>query len=308
MIMNRLAKKIMKLVIALAALNLVLPALCTAEEPPANPVVCPRNQAPVPDIKRSSVYDGYPFKEGEVAKYEMRYGLVKVLVGYGFMRVLPPIKQEIIVGAKDGKPVAEKRYHMVFDSDAYTGEWYKMIFAAHDKIQALSRSWDFGISRFYINQDEEKPFVRRYRLERWLDYRQAECKVTVREKDYIKNTEKNGEFDLQFGATDALGAVYKLRTYSYSKGRPATFTVYSSEKNWLLEAHPMEFEKLTVNAGTFDTVKLSMKTYIGKELNQRGELNVWIAVDHPNHPMVKVEGSAAFGSFYLTLDEFKAGS
>ena len=276
--------------------------------PPPPPVICPENQPEIPDIKRSSVYAAYPFKQGEVAKYEMRYGLVKVLVGYGFMRVMPPVKEEILIGRKAGKPVIAKRYHMVFDSDAYTGDWYKMIFAGHDKIQALSRPWDFGISRFYINQDEEKPFVRRFRLERWLDYRQAECKVTVKEKDYVKNKEKNEDFDLEFGATDALGAIYKLRTYTYKMGEPAQFIVYSSEKNWLLEAHPVEFEKIIVGAGTFDTVRLSMRTYIGKELTQRGELDVWIAINHPSHPVVKVEGEAAFGSFYLLLDQFTPGS
>ena len=279
-----------------------------ADQPPQPPVICPEVQPDVPEIKRSDVYTAYPFKQGEVAKYEMRYGLVKVLVGYGFMRVLPPMKHEIVVSNNKKKLKVEKRYHMVFDSDAYTGDWYKMVFAAHDKIQALSRPWDFGISHFYINQDEEKPFVRRYRLERWLDYRQADCRVSVKEKDYIKNTEKNEEFDLQFGATDALGAIYKLRTYTYKMGHPAKFTVYSSEKNWILEAHPIEFEKITTNAGTFNTVRLSMKTYLGHELSQRGELDIWIATDHPNHPMVKVEGEAAFGSFYLMLDSFIPGS
>jgi hypothetical protein len=279
------------------------------EKAPDVPIVCPSVIPPAPTVARSEVYKAYPFKQGEEAKYELRYGVVKVLVGYGFMRVMPPIKHEIITARSAAGPnKKDKVYHMVFDADAYTGDWYKAIFRAHNKVQALSRPWDFAISRFYINQDEEKPFVRRFRKERWLDYQQADCKTYVKEKDYIKDKEKNEEFDLQYGATDALGAVYKLRGLKFELGKPQKFLVYSSEKNWILEAVPKKIEKVEVKAGKFEAIKLSMKTYIGQELSQKGNLDVWIATQHPSHPMVKVEGEAKFGKFYLELDSFRPGS
>ncbi len=273
-----------------------------------NEVVCPSPRPSVPVVPRSEVYTNYPFKPGEESKYELKYGAVKVLVGYGFLRVSPPLNYGINVNEKDGELQEEKRQHMVFQAEAYTGDWYKMVFAAHDKLQAYSRPWDFGISRFYMSQDEEKPFVRRYRTEKWLDFDHQNCKVKVREKNHTKSKESNEAFDLSYAAIDALGATFKLRTFDYQLNKPERFMVYTDQHNWWLEATPLAFEKVKVNAGEFETVKLGMKTYLGKELQQRGELYVWVAHKHPSRPLVKVEGTVTFGNIYLLLDSFKPGN
>lgn len=271
--------------------------------------VCPPAPKEGVTLARSSVYADVPFKPGEEAKYELKYGLFKVLVGYGTLSVKSPVMNEIPMFQKDGAVVKEKMWHRAFHAEAFTGDWYKMVFMGHDKIEALSRPWDFGISHFYISQDEEKPFVRRYRTEKWLEFDHLGCKVNTREKDYLnKKGDKNESFDLARGSLDALGAVFKLRTYDYKIGQPIRFPVYSSEKNWELEAVPIREEQVVVNAGTFDTVVLKLKTYIGKELQQRGDLLVWIGTKNPSHPMVKVEGKVTFGNVYLLLHEFKPGA
>jgi hypothetical protein len=302
------------------------------------PVECPRQTEMIPPNARSATYADLPFKQGEEAKYELKYGALKVLVGYGWLRVESPLNHPIIVGPdKDAKPAKaleskegskgkektkeekeleerlswpgkiEPRWHMVFRSEAYTGDWYKMIFAAHDKIQAIVRPWDFGISRFYISQDEEKPFSRRYHREKWLEFDHFRCRVEEKEVDHTKNKTAVESFDLMRNAEDTLGAVYKLRTFDYVIGKRVRFPVYSSGKNWWLEADPIAFEKVKVNAGEFDTVKLKLHTFIGEELQQRGDVYVWIANKHPSKPMVKVEGDVSFGSVYLLLESFKPG-
>lgn len=270
---------------------------------------CPPASSIGVTLSRSSVYADVPFKPGENAKYELKYGLLKVLVGYGSLIVKPPVMNEVVTHAKDGKPVREKVWHRVFHADAFTGDWYKMIFMGHDKIEALSRPWDFGVSNFYISQDEEKPFVRRYRTEKWLDFDHVSCKVNTREKDYLKpEKSKEGAFDLHPASLDVLGALYKLRTYDYRIGRSVSFPVYSSEKNWILEASAVREESVEVNAGKFEAIVLKLKTFIGKELQQRGDLYVWLAHKHPNRPVVKIEGKVTFGNVYLLLHEFKPGS
>ena len=42
---------------------------------------CGKKGPPGGGVKRSQVYKGVPFKQGEVAKYELKYGALKVLVG-----------------------------------------------------------------------------------------------------------------------------------------------------------------------------------------------------------------------------------
>lgn len=270
-------------------------------------VVCPTPRPQVPKVLRSEVYKSRPFSSGEEAKYELKYGAVQALVGYGFLRVKPPTKHEVIVKNENGELKKEKRYHMVFQAEGYTGEWYKLIFVAHDKIQAISRSWDFGITKFYISQNESKPFAREHREEKWLEFEHFNCKVKTKEKNYTKKREKAEEFDLQYGAVDALGAIYKIRTLDYKVGHPLRFMVYTNEKNWWLEADPLKEETVKVKAGSFKAMKLKLRTYLGKDLQQKGNLYAWVAIDHPNKPLVKIEGEVTFGSIYLLLDSFKPG-
>ena len=77
--------------------------------------------------------------------------MVRVHVGYGFIRVGSPVRRMITVVRKDGKL---KRVQMAQNllTEGYTGDWYKFIFRAHDTAKAFSRPWDFGISSFHMVQ------------------------------------------------------------------------------------------------------------------------------------------------------------
>jgi hypothetical protein len=269
--------------------------------------VCPENPEPAPDLPRADTYKGMPFQPGEEARYVLKYGLLKVHVGYGFLRAMPPAKHTMAVARKNGAVIQEPRWHRVFSAEAYTGDWYKMIFAGHDKMQAFSRPWDFGVTKFYISQNEEKPFVRRFHAEKWLDFDHVSCKVHERMVDHKKKREKTSEHFLQPAADDALGALYKLRTFNWELNKTERVLVYTSEKNWWLEATPVAVEEVTTAVGNHKAFKLAVKTYLGKELQQRGKLFVWIAADHPNHPMLRVEGDVTFGSIYLELDRYMPG-
>ncbi len=269
---------------------------------------CPTTAIPAPEWDRSETYKGMPFQSGEESRYILKYGLLKVHVGYGFLRVLPPTKFSTPVSRKDASVVSEGRWHRVFSAEAYTGDWYKMIFAGHDKMQAYARPWDFGVTKFYISQNEEKPFVRRFHAEKWLDFDHVSCNVHERTLDHKKKKESLADHFLQPAALDALSALFKLRTYTWELNKTERILVYTSEKNWWLEATPIAEEKITTEAGDFRAHKLELKTYLGKELQQRGKLFVWIAADHPQRPMIRVEGVVTFGSVYLELDRFTPGA
>ncbi len=270
--------------------------------------VCPPDAVSAPDMSRADTYKDMPFQPGEESRYILKYGLLKVHVGYGFMRVQAPTKYNMAIARKDGSIVQEGRWHRVFSAEAYTGDWYKMIFAGHDTMQAFSHPWDFGVTKFYISQNEEKPFVRRFHAEKWLDFDHVSCLVHERTVDHKKKKESIGDHFLQPAAVDALGAIFKLRTYTWELNKTERILVYTSEKNWWLEATPIAVETLTTKVGTFRAFKLAVKTYLGKELQQRGKLFLWVAADHPNHLMLKVEGEVTFGSIYLELDRYTPGA
>jgi hypothetical protein len=228
----------------------------TISASPDSPPPCVASPEPPPDLLRSEVYKGMPFQPSEESRYILKYGILRVHVGYGFLRVQAPTKYAVAVSKKDDKWIEESRWHRVFAAEAFTGDWYRMIFAGHDHLQSFSRPWDSGVTKFYISQDEEKPFVRRYHAEKWLDFNHVNCQVSERVVDHKKKKEKTEVHFLQPGAIDALGALYKLRTFNFELNKTERFMVYTSEKNWWLEATPLAVEEVKTSIGTFKAHKV----------------------------------------------------
>jgi hypothetical protein len=83
--------------------------------------------------------------------------------------------------------------------------------------------------------------------------------------------------------------------------------VYSSGQNWWLEATPVAFEEITTKAGKFKAVKLNLQTYIGQDLQQKGMVDVWIATEHPSHPLVQVKAEIKLGSVWIEMVKFEPG-
>lgn len=276
-----------------------------ADSPPPPP---PCITQALPNWQRADVYKNVPFKGGEEAKYLLEYGAIHV--GYGILNVLAPVKHPITISAStDAKPVQDGRWHMQFHGEAYTGDWYSGIFKGNDVIQAIVQPRTMAVSTFYIRQKEKGALSSLLHVEKWLTFDQQLCKVQERQVLHSKgNREKVETYDLEHGAADVLGAVFRMRTYTFQEGVPVRFLVYSSEKNWWLEATPVAKETVEVPAGKFVCDKLKLQTYIGKDLQQKGAMFLWIARDHPSRPMVKVEADVSFGSVEVRLEKFKPGS
>ncbi len=256
------------------------------------PVDCPKAPPKVPQLSRADVYRDSPFKAGETAVYEVTWAGLKA--GYATLETRAPRKLNGV-------------WQRVFHIDAATGDWFNSIFVAKEAMEAVSRPWDFGVSQFYMEQNEGKIFGRAFRQKKWLEFDHPGC--TVHERiDVPDKPEEMVDHPLAYGANDALGVVYNLRTRNFVLGRKEKALVYTSEKNWFLEAEPVAFEAVTVPAGTFDTVKLKLQTFIGKDLQQKGDVWVWIATKLPQHPMVQVQGEIKIGSVWVKLSEYKPGT
>lgn len=297
--------KIFKLFFLLATWPSVLSA---TESIDTESIECPKVANKVPKWSRSKSYEGVPFKPGEEARYELKYSALKVHVGYGYLRVGKPVKHEIPVASEESGFKAENLWHRSFSVEAYTGDWYKAIFQAHDKLLAYSQPWSFAVSKFYISEDHDKAFGKRTKREKWLDFNHVNCMVTEKEVNHTKKREKTQLNPIAPGAVDALGAAYKLRTLTYELNKPQKFIVYTSEKNWWLEALPVKLETVETKLGKITAHKLKVSTSLGQDLEQKKAISVWIADKHPQRIMLKVEGEANFGSFYLKLDQYKAGN
>ncbi len=254
-------------------------------------VTCP-NPLPVTPTNwsRTDTYKSTPYKAGEVAEYAVSW--MGMLAGYGTIEVQAPQKV-------DG--VWQRSYHV----EARTGDWFKGIYTANDSASSVVRPWDEAATKFYVEQQEAKFLGGSFTMKKWLDFSHDRCKVNEK-VEHSKSGKETAERDLQYGALDALGAVFKLRTFDYSSGKAERFLVYTSEKNWYLEAKPVGIEDITVPAGKFKAMKVKLQTYIGKEMQQKGDVFAWIAEDAPR-TLVQIQGEIKIGSVYLRLSKYTPG-
>ncbi len=255
-------------------------------------VECPNPLPATPkEIARSEVYKDTPFKAGEVSTYEVSW--MGMLAGYGTIEVQSPQKHNGI-------------WHRVFHVDGKTGDWFKGFYVAHDEATAFTRPWDWGVSKFYLEQEEGKLIGSSLVQKKWLDFNHDKCKVS--EKVWMPGkADEIVERDVQYGAIDAIGAALKLRTFNYKMGTAEKFLVYTSEKNWFFEATPVAVaEEVTVAAGVFKTTKLKLQTYIGKDLQQKGEVFAWVNNKEPRQ-LVQIQGDIKIGSVFMKLNKYQAG-
>ncbi len=251
-------------------------------------IECPKVLPKIPEISRAEVYKSTPFKAGESIEYEVKYGML--LAGYATLEVRSPRKH---LG----------RWHRVFHGEARTGDWFKSIYVTQDIVEAVSRPWDFGISSFYLEQNEGKLFGNTIEQKKFLDFDHDKCQTT--EKILAKGKpEEINKHDLAYGAVDSIGSVYLLRTKDFKIGQKERVLVYTSEKNWWLEAEPVSKEKLITPAGEFDSVKVRLQTFIGKELQQKGEIFAWFGTGKQKY-LLKVDAAIKIGNLSMVIKSAK---
>jgi len=254
-------------------------------------VSCPNPLPKVPkNLPRSDTYKNVPFKAGEISEYAISW--MGMLAGYGTIEIQAPQKVDGI-------------WHRGYRIVGRTGDWFKGIYVANDSASAVVRPWDEGVRKFYIEQRGGKFLGKSFTMKKWLDFDHDRCKVLEKEEHSDTGT-STVERDVQYGAIDAIGATLKLRTFDYVAGKTERFLVYTSEKNWFLEATPMGDEDVVVPAGTFKATKVKLRTFIGKELQQKGDVFVWIAKDK-NRTLVQVQGEIKIGSVYMRLSKYTPG-
>lgn len=254
-------------------------------------VTCPNPLPKTPtNLVRSDTYKNSPFKAGEMSEYAISW--MGMLAGYGSIEVQAPQKV-------DG--VWQRAYHV----EGRTGDWFKGIYVANDSASAVVRPWDEGVTKFYIEQQEGKFLGKSFVMKKWLDFSHDRCKV-MEKTEHSETGTMSIERGLQYGAIDVIGATLKLREFNYVPGKVERFLVYTSEKNWFLEATPLAIEDVTVPAGTFKAMKVKLQTFIGKDLQQKGDVFVWIASDK-QRTLVQVQGDIKIGSVYMRLSKYTPG-
>lgn len=263
---------------ATASLAQVPPTECI----PFNPGVLPS--------KPEDVYKADPFKEGELQTYDISY--MGIFVGWAKLGVEKPVKYR-------------DKWHQVFSGAANTSPSYEALFVARDSLKAYSLPGSFAVSKFKMEQYEHKMLSKAFISSKWIEYDQTAC--LAKETVVLQGENpKRKEARLDPGANDIVSAFYNIRSKSMKKGDVHKILVYTSEKNWFAEATVISEEKIKVPAGEFESAKIKLKTYLGKQLQQRGDLYMWVALT-PDRPVVKIEGDIKIGRVKFELSKFARG-
>ncbi len=247
-----------------------------------------------PKVLQKDVYKNKPFAPGEEAVYEVHYGVV--YVGEGKLSVGPAYEF----------PQGSGRFNQVFDAYGKTGDWFRPIYQAENRARSVNNPANFGANWFYIDQNEGRMFDDPRVAQKHLRFQASACTATeTKKKPKRKDSVRKVFFFNQ--SLDAMSAGFKIRIVDFKVGKKVRMPVFTSRKNWWLELDPIKEETVNTGIGSLKAMKIKMQTYLGEELQQKGEAYVWVATEHPNRPIVKVAGKVVLGSIKMRLKRYTAG-
>lgn len=230
---------------------------------------------PAPGVLRA---DAAPFRVGETAEYEVRFGALRVgsatteVVGIENVRGIPA-------------------WHTVFRLRAGT-----VFYHVDDTFESWIDRNSFSSLRFYQTQHEGSS-DRRKRYEIYPDramYVEMD-KNPPREHPGVRDPLDDGSF-LFFIRTVPLiaGNIYEYDRYFRPDRNPVRIRVVRKET-------------IDVPAGTFNCIVVQPVIRTSGIFSENGQAEVWLS-DDPRHVVVQVKSRLSFGSINLYLRTYKPGA
>jgi hypothetical protein len=119
-------------------------------------------------------------------------------------------------------------------------------------------------------------------------------------KKGIKEVKRQTEFPQE--AVDTLSSLYYLRMFPLKVGDKLKFPVVSDGRVFDATAEVLRKEKVTVEAGTFNTVVLKPETRFEGKLKKMGDIFFWFT-DDERHQLVKIKAKIKIGALYAEATE-----
>jgi Protein of unknown function (DUF3108) len=115
--------------------------------------------------------------------------------------------------------------------------------------------------------------------------------------------EETQRFPLALPAHDPFTTLYEVRTRPLEVGRPLVLETFEGKRRWDVEVQVLRRERVTVPAGTFDTIVVRPLLSFEGVFQQKGELLVWLTDDVHRMP-VKMASTVRIGSVTAELTSF----
>ena len=223
-----------------------------------------------------------PFQPGEKMHYTLKWGIISA--GEATLEVHD---MEVIQGVE--------AYHFVMT--ARSNSFIDVFFKVRDRIDSYA---DAGMNHsLYYKKDQHEGKTRR------------DIKVDF---DWEKNESTYINFDTEPkvvslipGSFDPLAVFYSIRLLDLQEGKEFKKAVTDGQKNRMGILRVTGKKKITVAAGTFDTLLLEpdlqqVEGVFSKK--QKAKIKLWVTNDE-RRLLVKMKSKAAVGSFVAELVSFK---
>lgn len=162
-----------------------------------------------------------------------------------------------------------------------------------DRIDSSIYADNLASNNFKVHQEEGG-----YRSDKEIVFDYGKKAAT-----YTKNKETSVH-DIPAFVSDALSALYYIRTRELVVGKTITIDVFDDKKLWQVEIQVLGREHVETPAGEFDTVLIKPILKFEGIFQKKGDVYIWLTDDSRKMP-VKMRSKVVIGSVWADLVEYK---
>ncbi len=178
------------------------------------------------------------------------------------------------------------------ESSAISADWITSFYPVRDYVRAeLDDPENFYPSNYRLQTLEGK-----HEKDREVRFYRAEGKAVY--IDHLKGAKKKYKIPEQ--VHDPLSAFFKIKGMPLEVGKSVYINIFDSKKLWRVEVKVLKKERITVPAGTFDTVKIQPMMKSEGIFDSKGNIYIWLSDDERRIP-VKVRSKITIGSMTVLL-------
>jgi hypothetical protein len=218
------------------------------------------------------------FQPGEKLTFSVQYGLISA--GTATMSVSPEIR------TREGVATWELL------TTARSGKVFSAFFKVNDRIVSYMDTLNLHSVRFQKHLREGG-----YRKDLWIVFDQQK---------HLAHIDGKRVCEVEPHVQDILSSMYYVRTLDLEVGKSVYLPNHDNGKNYPLEIIVHKRERVTVDAGTFDTLVLE-PIVLGESLfQQKGRMKVWVTDDAIKMPVL-MKTKIIVGAIAVVLTDFQLG-
>jgi hypothetical protein len=193
-------------------------------------------------------------------------------------------------------------YH--FHVRAKTSSYYKWVYELNDTVDSLvDKKYFFPLQYTLMQREKNKTIDDFQEFDRFSHIASWKYKK-IKEGTESKDT-KNQPLPLL--SQDYLSSFFFLRGLPLKVGDHYVFPVTTKSDTWLMSVKVEAVEKISVPAGEFSCLRLSIVTKYTGELAKKGTMQFWLS-DAPDHVFVKARAEVKIGSVEVVLAEYRVNN